>query len=211
MIDFIKKWECDVNCVCDTHPFRWVNEKAKMIWWEVPRCGSSRIAASIDRKLWTRLTFNNVNTIKYSDYFNFAVQTNPWRRVASCYWLFNNYSGRIAEGKKLGANKPFPQFIDDMFEEGHRNHHWYPVSCYFPPEDVKFDYTIIPLEDLTEEWNKIAKEHNQNEMIARLKRDAHNPKPWRESYKNSPTAIDIVAEHYKEDIQRFNHSFEKKE
>lgn len=207
---FTKRWECDVaGDVCETHTFRWINEKAKMIWWEVPRCGSSQLASrTFDRKKWERVTMDQVDNISYKDYFNFAVVGNPWRRVASCFWLYNSYQRRMGEGKHLSANVPFPQFVDDMFKEGHRNHHWAPVSMYTPPEDAPFDFTIIPLENLTEEWNKIAKEHDQPLMVPLKERHAaHNPNPWREIYDKHTGVYDVVRAHYHEDIRRFGHLF----
>jgi len=208
-----KTWECDVECVCDSITFRWINEEAKVIYWEVPRAGSSSLKKSIKEPDWRMITRDEVDEVSYGDYLNFTTIVNPWRRVASCYWLYTHYKMRKAELRQMFCpnNDPhlptFREFVLGMFNEGSRNHHWYPISNYVPPEDASFDWLHIPLEKLTVEWNILAHSFEFPLMDRVVQKDTVNQKPWREYYVNNPDLFNLVAAYYEEDLRRFGSSF----
>lgn len=204
-----KTWECDVDCVCDSITFRWIHEKEKVIYWEVPRVGSSSLKKSIKPPEWRHLSVDEVDEIPYEEYLNFTTIVNPWRRVASCYWLYTHYDMRIRECDKLfgGPVSSFEEFVTRMFDEGSRNHHWYPVSNYVPPEDAPFDWLQIPLEKLTTEWNVLAHTFDFPMMNRETQLATVNQKPWREHYINHPNLFNVVAGYYEEDLRRFGSSF----
>jgi len=223
------RWLCDVtedrfewHCVChpDADPyttFRWVNEGKKVVWWEVPRAGSSSIQATISvkhSKDWRLIELHEVDTFRYVDYFNFAVLRNPWDRVVSCYELYKTYKGgpgsrRIEEMKLLFGKIPkFEEFVERMFDEGSRNHHWCPVSCFVPDEDAGFGWLAIPMEKLTPWWNKIAKNYGFSEMERIEGPATRGPdrKPYQDYYNDTTRAL--IEEYYSEDIRRFGYTFE---
>jgi len=207
-----KNWECDVGCVCDSITFRWINEEAKVIYWEVPRAGSSSLKKSIKEPDWRMITPAEVDEVPYGDYLNFTIIVNPWRRVASCYWLYTHYDIRVEECRELfcknGGHLPsFREFVFRMFDEGSRNHHWYPISNYVPPEDASFDWFHIPLGRLTVEWNVLANTFGFPPMDRETALWTVNQTPWREYYINDPDLFNLVAEYYEEDLRRFGSDF----
>lgn len=211
-----RNWKCDVNCVCDSITFQWVNEKKKIVWWEVPRVGSSSLKKTLDidnNSDWRRIAKDETGDFLYGHYLNFTTVVNPWRRVASCYWLYTHYKMRRAELRELFCpnNNPslptFREFVLGMFNEGSQNHHWSPISNYVPPEGVLFDWLHIPLEKLTSEWNVLAYAFDLPLMDREVQTETVNQKPWREYYVNNPDLFNLVASYYEEDLRRFGSSF----
>jgi len=156
----------------------------------------------------------------YGEYYNFAVLRNPWDRVASCYYLYTNYeqggwgSRRISECKLLFYNNKdapklpnFGEFVERMFDEGARNHHWYPVSCYVPPEDVDYPWQIMFVDNLTDEWNAIRETFDFAELELSLESERPDMFPYQEMYEEWSGTKELVEQYYEEDIRRFGFEF----
>jgi hypothetical protein len=162
----------------------------------------------------------------YEDYYNFGVVKNPWDRVLSCYNLYTTFGGRqdesnrIAECKLLFYNDKnskklpkFNEFIERMFNEGSRNHHWAPVSCYLPEEDADFDWHPIYIENLTSEWDRIAGKYGFPKPLKFVTGEGGgsrgiDKKPYQEIYEKWPGTKELIEQYYEEDIRRFEFKYE---
>jgi len=220
------------HCIC--HPeavsastFRWVNEEKKVVWWEVPRAGSDSIRKTIvdidnnpDWRMINQLELE-MDLFPYGEYFNFAVIKNSWDRVVSCHYLYTTFeqggwgSRRMSECKLLFFdNKDAPvlpnfgEFVERMFDEGSRNHHWYPLSSYVPPEDADFEWQAFNADDLTTEWNTLSDVYGFAKFESSLNA-ARGPdkEPYQEIYEDWPGTKELVAQYYEEDIRRFKFEF----
>lgn len=204
-------WKCDIDCICDSITFQWVNEKKKVVWWETPRVGSSSLKKTLNPApdpAWRRITESEIVEFPYDNYFNFTTIVNPWRRVASCYYLYTHYRERQAESIQLFGNLPtFREFVSRMFNEGSRNHHWCPIVNYVPSENAQFDCQYILLEELTEQWDILAINYNFPQMKRETEPSSVNQWPWREYYINYPNIFSMVAGYYQEDLRRFGQHF----
>ena len=219
------------HCIC--HPdavsaatFRWVNEEKKVVWWEVPRAGSDSIRKTImdidNNPEWRMINQLELemDLLPYGEYYNFAVVRNPWDRVASCYHLYTTYeqggwgSRRISECKLLfydnkdAPNLPnFGEFVERMFDEGSRNHQWFPVSSYVPSEDADYELQTMDADDLTQEWKAMVDLFEFAELELSLESERPNETSYQEIYADWPGTKELVEQYYEEDIRRFKFEF----
>lgn len=221
------KWKCDITSDrypshCECHPdatnattFRWANKEKKIVWWETPRAGSSSIKRIIsERNGWKLIGQLDMDSFSYGDYYNFAVLKNPWDRVLSCHYLYTAGKRRkecavlFPNSRRTGPN--FGEFVKNMFNEGSRNHHWSPLSCYVPSEDVDFEWYSIYIENLISEWkNTLLKQHGVAQVSWELEAArGPNKEPYQLTYEKWPGTKELVEQYYEEDIRRFEFKYE---
>ena len=209
-----------------------VSERRRLIFYSVSKAASSTLARlflelegypepSSRPEMWRMVEKHRVprptldsQQSKYSGYFRFTFVRNPWDRLVSCYLNkvvapCPNVSGPFLIYPKIRFNRmsftDFVRFVhhvpDDLCDK-----HFRPQSTSFDDKDVDF---IGRVERFTDDLAQV---------IERAKLDTHlleyghkyvNKSRQRKPYTDYYTAETrrLVAEKYKDDIQRFGYRF----
>ena len=134
--------------------------------------------------------------------YTFCCVRNPWDRVVSAY---HYYLRRNAESNgKHGFTKEevsWEKFINRDWRDGSWGCVDRPQTQYFTNVD-----TILKYENLVRDFYKIQKHFEWYTPLTSAN-SSDRKKDYRHYYTN-PKWIDAVALHYKDDIGRFNYSFE---
>jgi len=142
---------------------------------------------------------------------SFAIVRNPWDRVVSRYFFAKKV---IEVEKKEPAGKhpldSFEHFLEDrhkwanvkyMWHRAVRG--WYPQSDHVTDENGKIRCDILRFENLN---NDLCAYFGLKEMTRARNVTALNPGTYKDVY--TPETIQIVADWYKEDIDRFGFDFD---
>ena len=143
----------------------------------------------------------------WNDFFTFTFVRNPWDRVASQF-LYTQNSKNI----KHGFNKFVKLNFKDKAKEGiNCSHHNLQTKWWINDEKGNQRVSFIGrFERLQDDYDYICKTLNIENKLS--KENFHEKKCKREHYSlyYNQESIDIIAEHYKWDIQNLNYDFENK-
>ena len=184
------------------YSFVYMHEGRKLIYFDVPKCASASI-----RKFF----FRNRNSLSMRNpeeeldkYFKFTFVRNPWDRMVSNWKMFTTKPLRIKQLRSM-TDRDLTEFKDFVQFAAHtKNHHWQPQSLYLPE---KLDF-IGRLETFNEDINRLLDTIGREGMHQPIGHfNKINRKKYWEYY--TPSIVDLVAEMYSEDIERFEYRFEK--
>lgn len=188
---------------CVNMPFRWASHQHKYVYFETPKCCSSTLKWSLpDCK-----EIRRIREDKLEEYFKFSFVRNPWDKMVSLYFsFFRRKEGptRKARTDKIlrnlfgKTNMPFHEFIRTFPKL--KDHHWAQHSDYL--EGFELDF-IGRFENFAEDLLIV-----QEEIGVQLKpvhRHKTDHKKYTEYY--TPGLVDIVAEAFPDDIERFGYEF----
>lgn len=199
---------CDwAECVCFNLSFVWAIPAVKLIYYDVPRAGSSSIKLSIRTKFPTI----DPDDTMLDEYKSFSVVRNPWDRTLSAWLLFTTYnqgargSQRKMQCKELfGHLPPFEEFVDRMMDEGCRNHHWAPIVDFFPANG-RVDY-LLDLSTMKKSWSTLQVDYPDLPSLMHWRVGKSRDKHY--SFYYTDKMRDLVEKYFQEDIERFGSTFE---
>lgn len=133
-------------------------------------------------------------------YTKFTFVRNPWDRMVSNWKMFTTQPARIEQLRSMTGNDlgKFDDFVH--FAIGMSNHHWQPQSM-FTPEELDF---IGKLETFDDDMNRLRELIGEAPLNLK-KQNTTQRKRYQEYYSSS--LVDVVADFYKEDIEKFGFSF----
>ncbi|WP_462252978.1 sulfotransferase family 2 domain-containing protein [Ekhidna sp.] len=178
-----------------------ISDEFNFVWYRVAKVGTRSILKSFNTSLNLDVngSFMKIDDAKYGSHYKFAFVRNPWDRLVSCY------SDKVV-GKKMFRScwdKDFSHFVDYVseFDLRYSDRHFRLQSALIP-EHVDF---IGKFENLSSDFEKIVEE-----LKLPLDKMEHRNKSSRKDYKDyyDDNLRLKVAELYKEDIERFNYSFD---
>lgn len=198
---------CDwAECVCPELSFVWTDPALKLVYYEIPRCGSS----SLKKVLQPEFSAIGVDDEPPADFASFAVIRNSWDRALSAWLLFVTYnigergSQRRMQCRELFGELPtFDNFIDRMMNIGSRNHHWAPICDFLPEGEV--DY-LIPFSNLEEEWTAFCQTYSTLPPLTHIKVGLSKNKHYSLYYTDKMR--DLIGEYFQDDVERFEFTFE---
>ena len=206
----------NIECVCSEcfcpsqnasrYSFVYVDEKQKLIYFNVPKCASSSLRD---------LFFNSDNSYSMKNpeqnleqYFKFSFVRNPWHRMVSNWKMFTTKQGRIKQLKAM-TNKDMAHFMEFenfvRFAKENKNHHWQPQFLYHP-EDLDFIGKLETIDDdLNHIFDHLGKERTQVKHLNKTNTKADDSTSYTRYY--TPSLIDLVGNMYAEDVKRFGYEF----
>lgn len=202
-----------VGCFCphasdgSTYTFEYVDHQKKIIYYDVPKTGSTTIRSSLFPEAWPTGEAPCVNSIQnsrdnYEDYFTFTFVRNPWSRMISTWKHFASKDFHIKQlissGIDISNLKNFKSFL--YMTLCHDNHHWQPQHM-FMPFDVDF---IGRTETFQQDFNIVCDKIGiPKQQLPHKNRSKH--KHYTEYYDDETR--EIVAERYARDIEYFGYDF----
>lgn len=213
----MKDWECN-NCTCKGNRSHWLwyDEDRKIVWFEVPRAVSSSIrydAIGLSKdKVCTFKSVSYGDHFKFdcSDYFTFGVTRNPWDRLTSAFILFTKGPHiRQNQVRKIfgSKEKTFENFAQGVCKKVEPNCHWAPVNCFLP-DDLSF---LIRFETFDADWARLVeKVDTLPSTLRKLKQRGEPDKRlhYTTFYKDDVKLIEMVGEFYKDDVEKYNYSYD---
>jgi len=208
------------NCGCGATSFIWVCHERRLVWYEVPKAGSSSIkkALGIVSPLSDQNSgFVNVDMSfdqaadEFKDFRSFAVIRNPWDKMISNYFMFckSNNEFRNTQIKLLfeleDHSVNFTTFLE--LASSIPNHHW-AQNIDFLPTDPMSNRAI----DCIEEIGSIAKffttlsDYLGNELITDI---INSTEHEHYSYYYDEYRKKIVEDMFVDDIETFGFVFQK--
>ena len=213
----MKDWKCSCgSCKKTTSSWLWCDVGRRIVWFEVPRAASTAIRYdAIGLAADKRCTFESVNyggrlEFDYSEYFTFGVTRNPWDRLTSAYILFTK--GPTHRTKEVCSifkshDKTFERFASCVCDGLFVNCHIASVVHYLP-SDLDF---LIRFETFDEDWARLITTIDTFPCSLRLLKQSGEPKiksHYTTFYNDNTELIEMVGEFYKEDVERYNYSYD---
>lgn len=198
---------CDwAECVCPKLSFIWTNPALKLVYYEIPRCGSS----SLKMALQPGFSEIGVDDEPPADFASFAVIRNPWDRALSAWLLFTTYnigergSQRMTQCIDLFGHLPsFEEFVERMMDEGSRNHHWAPITDFLPDNGKVHQLQFSTME---ESWSELRLIYPLLPALTHIRVGQSRNKPY--SFYYTDKMRDLIEKYFQEDIERFGLVFE---
>ena len=144
------------------------------------------------------------------EYFKFGNVRNPWMRTVACYELVKKCHATI--GKKFHdfaiqneIGLTFPIFVDHMMDDDLKNIHWTPFSITLP-ESIDF---VGRTEAFQQDWDELVRLRpiipggTKFTTPYGLKYDRGNIRKY-----YTDELVQLVESYYKDDIERFEYSFD---
>lgn len=138
------------------------------------------------------------------DFFKFAFVRNPWDRLLSC-WCDKRYVNKHTSKEAKGQQTPFKDYVKTYVGENmykHTNRHAQMQCAAF--NGVNMDF-IGRLENAEEDFSKICEKLDVPKPDSMLRKNVTEHKHYTEYYDDETR--EIVADLYKDDIDRFNYKF----
>lgn len=104
----------------------------------------------------------------------------------------------------FGHLPSFQEFVERMFDKGSTNHHWTPCINYIPAEG-RVDH-LLTMANLTEDWSALQLLYPTLPSLIHIRVGAQRTKHYSLYYTGAMR--DKVAEYFKDDIERFQFTFE---
>lgn len=199
---------CDLaECACFNSSFVWAIPAVKLVYYEVPRCGSS----SIKKILQSEFSEIGVNDEPPANFASFVVVRNPWERALSAWLLFTTFnqggrgSQRMAQCTELFGHLPlFEEFIKRMFDKGSTNHHWAPCINYMP-DDGRVNH-LLTLANLEEDWSVLRVAYPTLPPLIHIRVGQQLDKHY--SFYYNDKMRESIGEYFQDDVERFEFTFE---
>jgi len=183
-----------------------IDHKLKFVFLHIPRTGGNSIKSTLGIKghLHQRASAFDRDIIR--NYFSFSFTRNPWDRFVSCYFYLKaggmneKYDARDRE-KFLDKYSSFEGFVRNVdFCELFDQQHFKPQSEYLDRE-LSF---IGRFEKIDRDFGDVCRKIGVSG--GRLPKKNSSRRQSYRGYYNSRTKS-IIAEKYKDDIERFCYSF----
>ena len=164
------------------------------------------------RELVRRVRFNNrkhknannahqVTPSQYQEYLKFTIVRNPWARVFS--WYHNVIRDAVhRQNHGIDENCTLPEFLQRFAGKGMLQPQTYWIKDF--SGDIPLDH-ILRFENLEAEYKQVAQKLNLPETELPSKNKGRTQK-YHEYYNSE--ARDLVSRLYREEIERFDYSFE---
>jgi len=188
------------------YPIKKISNK-KFVFIHINKTGGTSINSAlgiIKKHLTAKEVIDLVGKKNFSKVFSFAVVRNPWDKVAS------QYHHRIRT-QQINESISFNSWVSKTYGN-HKDltYHDKPYKMFYPQIEWLKDYSgeivvnkIMRFEKLNEEYESIRKALSVNKKLP------HKNKSSNYDYKTiySDNSIEIVKEHFKEDIELFGYDF----
>lgn len=230
---YYKYWYGTLNEVYDHHRyFNIVLHDRRAIYFYIPKVACTAIKKVIAKDLGLYYEGCDVQYLNYPtiphwklkkcrSYFKFTFVRNPWDRLVSCYEnkiakdssvnnpdLINGIFKEWTKYKVFYAGMSFPEFVQRVAEisDQEADPHFRAQASFFKTRfgDIDLDY-VGRFENLEHDFNEVCRRIGLNG--GRLERS--NKSARKKSYKDyyDDLTRQIVAERYKESVQRFEYHF----
>ena len=192
----------------------WSEER--LIYIRVPKCGNTSISRAIPEGQKCRISIRRLKRL-YPGWLAFSFVRNPWDRLVSTYH------------QKVDLENANPEMMIDGVYRGFRERHlpvrpdmtfeaFAKLVCSIP--DSKTDKhlrsqtsflvrdgrlvvdVVGQLERVDEDWGIITRKAGASALLPHLNRTRHEPYS---AYYRDPQIVNLVADRYREDIDRFGY------
>ncbi len=180
------------------YTFVYVNEKLKIIYYDIPKCSSSTI-----RSIFFNPSMSLANPqTDLKKYFKFTFCRNPFDRMVSNYSMWTQNDHRVKQIQQFHKNPrelSFPEFV--KFTCQHTNHHWLPQYDFIHGYEIDH---IGRLENIQQDFDIVCdKAGISRQKLPHKNKTKH--KHYTEYYDNE--TLEIVSEKYAQDIEYFGYKF----
>jgi len=201
-----------------------ISHKHKFIFVHIPKTGGTSIMKALrpygllgegHYTLSEIQNNHNLTALQMKEYFKFAVVRNPWDIVASNYhysrmkksfWHSEDTSAKypVHVDYDVASKIDFAQYVDLMIKNK-LNHRFSMLSqSHFVDGDIDH---LLRFEDLNSEFLRICERIG----LPPISLEKANPSKHNHySTHYDATTIELVRNYFKQDIERFNYSFERK-
>jgi hypothetical protein len=192
-----------------------VNNEYKFVFIHIPKCAGISIESRLPKGLYQNhhLGLNeyiNLSGSHLMDYFKFCFVRNPWDRLVSLYFFWKNqtpssefYQWDHAQCDFINNNRlSFSDFLHEVSSGSQvfcSREHLRPYKYYINQLDF-----IGKFEKIQTDFDKVCDLIGIEKQILPHKNKS-NHKHYSEYYNNK--TINLVANMYKEDIDRLNYDF----
>lgn len=189
-----------------------INNKRKIIFIHVPRTGGTSVKAALEfgrskrrgigyHERWDLV--KQSDPIAWQEYFKFSIVRNPWDRVYSIYTYYRYGGKKVTKVDPSKMPSSFGDFVYDLAGNLDKLGIGYTQS-EFIGEELDF---VLRFEYLREDFSKMCE-------LANIRPEPYLPHARRSEreedyfFQYSRHMREIVAFYFKEDIERFNYTFD---
>lgn len=209
-------FRCDnKGCGCHVTSFQWISRSLKTIYFESSKCCSASIrerlgigtanfgivGKNFGKHKWENLQGFYNNPQKWDNYFKFGFVRNPWDKMVSVWAMYTTNKSKMHTFSNFFGKPASQVTFEEFLRVIHvfKNHHW-ELQIKMVPECLDF---VGRFETFGTDWQKVCDQIGITNTIGKTNSTKH--KNFRNYYTSE--LIDLVAELYAPDIERFGYEF----